>query len=145
MWLYKTTFVVISVTTIVVTMKKRMKISKLEMEVMQPLWELEQGTVREVYDKLPEDQRPEYTTVQTIMNRLLDKGAVEKDGKSGKAFIFKPTVTKKTTLGNLLEELVDLFGGSAEPVMAHLVESGKLNLKDIKAMEDRLKELKGEE
>lgn len=111
------------------------------MEVMKPLWELEQGTVRKVFEKLPEDQRPEFTTVQTIMNRLLDKGAVKKTGKSGKAFIFEATVTRQSTLGNLLEELVDLFGGSAEPVIAHLVESGKLNLEDIKAMEDRLKEL----
>jgi len=122
-------------------MKKRIRLSRLEMEVMQPLWDLGKGTVRELYEQLPERERPEFTTIQTIVNRLLEKGAVKKVGKSGKAFVFEPMITRKGTLGTLLEDLVDLFGGSAEPVMAHLVESGKLKLKDIKALEDRVKEL----
>lgn len=121
-------------------MKKRpANLSRLELEVMQPLWRLKQASIREILEALPEEKRPEYTTVQTIVYRLEEKGAVERVKKVGNAHIFAPTISSKSTIGSLIEELLLRLGGSAEPLMAHLVETGKIGLKDLRALEQQLK------
>jgi predicted transcriptional regulator len=123
--------------------KTKVSLSRLELEIMQPLWRLQQATVREIRDTLPEQHRPEYTTVQTIMYRLEAKGAVERVKKVGNAHVFAPTVSRKSTLGALVEDLVQRLGGTAEPVIAHLVESGKIGLKELRELEALLQEPKG--
>ena len=118
--------------------KENVKLTKFELEIMHALWELGTASVREIQEQLPEKKRPAYTTVQTIVRRLEEKGAVRKLKKIGNAFVFEPVVTRKSAHFRLINELLDLFGGSARPLMAHLAEAGKLSLEDVREMENML-------
>ncbi len=118
--------------------EKAIRLTKFELEVMDALWEISNGSVREIQERLPEKRRPAYTTVQTIVRRLEEKGAVRRLKKIGNAFIFEPVVTRKSAHRRLINELLELFGGSARPLMAHLAETGKLNLADLKELESML-------
>ena len=115
--------------------EKTARLTRLELEIMRSLWELEQASVREIQENLPEKKRPAYTTVQTIVRRLEEKNAVRRLKKIGNALIFEPTVSRKAAHGRLISELLQMFGGSARPLMAHLVEMGKLNLKEVREVE----------
>jgi predicted transcriptional regulator len=112
-------------------------LSKFELEIMEILWKLREASVREVQDAIVERKRPAYTTVQTIFARLEEKGAVRRTRKIGNAFLFEPLITRKSVYRRLIDEFLDLFGGSAEPVVARLLETGKLTLEDLKALEER--------
>jgi BlaI family penicillinase repressor len=120
---------------------KSIKLTRFELEVMSALWELGPASVREIQEKLPEKKRPAYTTVQTIVYRLEEKGAVRRVKKIGNAHIFEANVTRKSAHHRLINELLDLFGGSARPLMAHLVETGKLSLEDVRELESDLSKL----
>ena len=120
--------------------RRTIKLTKFEMEIMDALWELGSGSIREVHERLPEKKRPAYTTVQTIIRRLEEKGAVEQTKQIGNAHIFAPLVTREAAHRRLIDELLDLFGGSARPLMAHLAEAGKLTLEDVKELENLLSE-----
>jgi BlaI family transcriptional regulator, penicillinase repressor len=113
-----------------------MNLTRFELEIMDVLWRLEEASVREVREALTERRRPAYTTVQTIVQRLEQKGAVKRTRKIGNALMFAPTVTRKSAYRRVVEELLALFGGTAQPVVAHLLESGKLTLEDLKALEE---------
>jgi predicted transcriptional regulator len=102
---------------------------------MHVLWELGSGSVREIQERLPEKRRPAYTTVQTIVRRLEEKDAVRRSKKIGNAFIFEPVVTRRSAHHRLINDLLEAFGGSARPLMAHLAETGKLSLEDLKELE----------
>jgi len=117
-------------------MKKTVKLSRLELEIMDFLWRRGEASVRELHDDIPARSRPAYTTVQTILQRLEQKGAVRRTRKIGNALKFEPLITRTSAYRRLIDELLDLFGGSAQPVIAHLVESGKLTLEDLKALEE---------
>src|SRR5918992_6114628 len=114
------------------------KLTKFEMEIMEAVWSLGAASVREIQERLPEKKRPAYTTVQTIIYRLEEKGAVRRVKKIGNAHIFEASVTRKSAHRRLINELLDLFGGSARPLMAHLVETGKLSLEDVRELESDL-------
>jgi BlaI family penicillinase repressor len=120
--------------------KKPIKLTRFELDVMSALWDLGTASVREIQEQLPSQKRPAYTTVQTIVYRLEEKGAVHRLKKIGNAHVFEPVVTRKAAHHRLINELLDLFGGSARPLMAHLVEIGKLTLDDIKELEGDLAE-----
>jgi BlaI family penicillinase repressor len=111
------------------------RLTRLELEIMRSLWDLEQASVREIQENLPEKKRPAYTTVQTIVRRLEGKNAVRRLKKIGNALIFEPTVSRKAAHSRLISELLQMFGGSARPLMAHLVEMGKLSLEDVREVE----------
>lgn len=113
-------------------------LTKFELEVMHALWDIGSGSVREIQERLPEKRRPAYTTVQTIVRRLEEKGAVRRLKKIGNALIFEPMVTRKSAHHRLINELLESFGGSARPLMAHLAETGKLSLTDLKDLESML-------
>jgi BlaI family penicillinase repressor len=117
---------------------ERISLTKFETEVMSILWRLGEATVREVQDAIDRDDRPAYTTVQTIVQRLEQKGAVRRTRKEGNALFFEPAITRKSVYRRLVDELLDLVGGS-QPLVAHLVESGKLSLEDLKAVEKAAK------
>lgn len=117
----------------------RIQLTKFELEILQILWRLEEASVREVMEALPEKRRPAYTTVQTIVQRLEAKGAVRRTRKIGNALMFEPIVTRASAYRRVVDELLSLFGGSAQPVVAHLLESGKLTLADLKAVEQAAK------
>ena len=116
------------------------KLSKLELQIMDALWTHGVLSVREIQEAFPEKDRPAYTTVQTMVYRLEGKKAIRRVKKIGNAHVFQPVVTRKAAHHRLINELLDLFGGSARPLMAHLVEIGKLTLDDIKELEGDLGE-----
>ena len=118
--------------------EKEIKLTKFELEVMSVLWELGLASVREIQEQLPEKKRPAYTTVQTIVYRLEEKGAVRRLKKIGNAHIFESAISRKAVHRRLIDDLLGLFGGSARPLMAHLVESGKLTLDDVRELESDL-------
>ena len=122
--------------------KENVKLTKFELEIMHALWELGSASVREIQERLPEKKRPAYTTVQTIVRRLEEKGAVRKLKKIGNAFVFEPVVTRKSAHFRLINELLDLFGGSARPLMAHLAEAGKVSLEDVRELENMIAQQK---
>ena len=116
--------------------KEQVNLSKFELEIMEVLWRIGESSVREIRDAIQERKRPAYTTVQTIVQRLEQKGAVRRSRKIGNAFLFEPAVTRRSAYRRVIDELLDLFGGSAQPVVAHLLDSGKLTLEDLKALEE---------
>lgn len=117
---------------------ERISLTKFETEVMSILWRLGEATVRDVQDAIDRNDRPAYTTVQTIVQRLEQKGAVRRTRKEGNALFFEPAITRKSVYKRLVDELLDLVGGS-QPLVTHLVESGKLSLADLKAIEKSAK------
>jgi predicted transcriptional regulator len=117
----------------------RPRLTKFELELMDQLWQLGSASVREIQESLPEKDRPAYTTVQTMIYRLEEKGAVKRVKKIGNAHVFEPVITRKAAYRRIMDDLLELFGGSAAPVMAHLVESGKLTLEDVREAEQALK------
>ncbi len=117
----------------------RPRLTKFELELMDRLWQLGSASVREIQESLPEKDRPAYTTVQTMIYRLEEKGAVKRVKKIGNAHVFEPVITRKAAYRRVMDDLLELFGGSAAPVMAHLVESGKLTLEDVREAEQALK------
>jgi BlaI family penicillinase repressor len=120
--------------------QKTVMLTKFELEIMRVLWDLERASVREIQEKLSDKRRPAYTTVQTIIHRLEEKSAVRRLRKIGNALIFEPAITRKAVHGRLITELLQLFGGSARPLMAHLAEMGKLNLEDVRELETLMTE-----
>jgi predicted transcriptional regulator len=126
------------------TPRKTIKPTRLEMELLEALWKLGSASIREIQESLPEDRRPEYTTVQTIVYRLEGKGAVERVKKIGNAHIFRPLVTRSTTVGTLIDDFLATFGGSPESLVAHLFESGKLTLRDLRDLEKQSKARKAD-
>ena len=111
-------------------------LTRFELEIMDVLWRLQEASVREVCEALSDKKRPAYTTVQTIVQRLEQKGAVKRTRKIGNALMFSPTLTRKSAYRRVVDDLLSLFGGSAQPVVAHLLESGKLTLEDLKSLEE---------
>lgn len=115
----------------------RPRLSRLELELMDLLWDRGEASVREIHEAIPEKSRPAYTTIQTMLNRLETKGAVRKSRKIGNAFLFIPEVTRQSTYRRLVNELIAVVGGGAA-VVAHLVDAGELSLEDLRAVEDQL-------
>ncbi|HZI19971.1 MAG TPA: BlaI/MecI/CopY family transcriptional regulator [Pyrinomonadaceae bacterium] len=114
------------------------KLTRFELEVMEALWALGSGSVREIQERLPARKRPAYTTVQTIIYRLEEKGAVRRARKVGNAHVFEPVVTRRAAARRLLDEVLDFFGGSPQTLVAQLVETGRLTLEDVRAVEGAL-------
>ena len=114
------------------------RISRFELQLLKKLWDLGPCSVREVQESLPEEDRPAYTTVQTMIYRLEEKGAVCRVKKIGNAHVFEAVLTRQAVHHRLIGDLLSLFGGSAAPVMSHLVETGKLTLADVKELEKRI-------
>ena len=113
--------------------KNEIPLTKFELEVMDLLWRLGEASVRQLHEAI-DHGRPAYTTIQTIVQRLEQKGAVRRTRKIGNALLFEPMITRKSAYRRIIDELLDLVGGS-QPLVAHLVESGKLSLDDLKAIE----------
>ena len=116
------------------------KLSRLEMRVMEVLWTRGEAAIREIQESFPEKSRPAYNTVQTVVYRLEAKKAVRRARKVGNFHVFEPAVTRVSAQRRLLDELLAMFGGT-QPVMARLIESGKLTLADIKEAEKTLRSL----
>jgi predicted transcriptional regulator len=111
------------------------RISRFELQLLEKLWNLGTCSVREIQESLPEKERPAYTTVQTMIYRLEEKGAVRRVKKIGNAHLFEAVLTRKAVYRRFIGDLLNLFGGSPAPLMSHLIETGKLTLADIKELE----------
>jgi predicted transcriptional regulator len=121
------------------------KLTKIELRVMDAMWRLGPASVREIQEALPAKHRPAYTTVQTMVYRLEAKGAVRRVKKIGNAHVFEPAISRESAQRRLVDELLSFFGGKIQPVMAHLVESGRLSLDDVKEAEKTLKKVSRKE
>ncbi|HSZ08109.1 MAG TPA: BlaI/MecI/CopY family transcriptional regulator [Steroidobacteraceae bacterium] len=117
------------------------RLSKLDLKIMETLWTRGASSVREIQESFPERGRPAYTTVQTTVYRLEAKKAVRRVRKIGNAHLFEAVVAREAAQRRLVDELLGLFGGRTQPVMSHLIESGKLTLDDIQEAERVLRTL----
>ncbi len=117
------------------------KLAKLELKIMEILWARGQASIREIQETFPEYDRPAYTTIQTTVYRLEAKKAVRRVKKVGNFHIFESAVSRNAAQRRLIDDLLSLFGGRTQPVMAHLIESGKLTLADVKEAEKILRKL----
>ena len=120
---------------------KAPKLTKLELKVMEALWNNGTSSIREIQETFPQEERPAYTTVQTVVYRLEAKDAVHRVKKISNAHIFEASVSRDAAHGRLIDNLLGLFGGTAQPVMAHLIETGKLTLDDLREAQETLKKL----
>lgn len=116
------------------------KLTKLELQIMEVFWTRGACSVREVQEAFPEP-RPAYTTIQTTVYRMETKHALHLTKKISNAKIFEAAITREQAQSRLIDELLSLFGGRTKPVMAHLVQSGKLTLDDVQEAERTLREL----
>jgi BlaI family transcriptional regulator, penicillinase repressor len=117
------------------------KLTKLELQIMDALWSRGPSSIREIQEAFPERDRPAYTTIQTTVYRLESKMALRRVKKISNAHIFEAVVSKRAAHRRLIDELLGLFGGRTQPVMAHLIESGKLTLDDVHEAEKVLRKL----
>jgi len=117
------------------------KLSKLELQIMDALWTRGASAIREIQEAFPERRRPAYTTIQTTVYRMERKGVLRRVKKISNAHIFEAVISRHQAQRRLIDDLLSLFGGRTQPVMAHLVESGKLTLEDIEEAEKLLKKL----
>jgi BlaI family transcriptional regulator, penicillinase repressor len=117
------------------------KLSRLEFEIMEGLWNGGESSIREIQESFPAKKRPAYTTIQTMVYRLEAKGIVRRIGKVGNFHIFAAAVSRSAAQRRLIDDLLALFGGRTQPVMAHLIESGKLTLDDVKEAEKALRKM----
>ena len=117
------------------------KLTKIELRIMEALWNAGASSVREIQEALPAKNRPAYTTVQTMVYRLEAKGALRRVKKIGNAHVFEAAISRDSAQRRLIDELLSFFGGRTQPVMAHLIESGRLSLEDVKEAEKTLKKL----
>jgi predicted transcriptional regulator len=121
------------------------KFTPLELQIMQALWDRGAISIREIQESFPENDRPAYTTVQTTVYRLESKKAVRRVRKISNAHIFEAVVSRQATQRRFLDDLLSLFGGRTQPVMAHLIEAGKLTLEDVQEAERTLRKLSKKE
>ena len=115
------------------------KLTKLELQIMEALWSAGAISIREIQEAFPEKGRPAYTTVQTTVYRMEKKRLVRRVKKIGNAHIFVATVTRHAAQRRFVDELLSVFGGRMQPVMAHLVESGQLTITDVREAEKALR------
>ena len=111
------------------------RLSKAEARILEQFWRLGTASVREILDSLPEDEQVAYTTVQTLVYRLEEKGAVRKVKKIGNAQLFEPALSQSEFRSGLVRDILDLFGGSPRLLVSSLLETGTLTLRDLKALQ----------
>jgi len=117
------------------------KLSKLEYQIMETLWSKGECSIRDVQESFPSNARQAYTTIQTTVYRMEAKGVVERVKKVGNFHIFAPAISRDAAQRRLIDDMLALFGGRGQPVMAHLIESGNLSLEDVKEAERLVRNL----
>jgi BlaI family penicillinase repressor len=117
------------------------KLTKLELQIMETLWTRGDSSIRDLQEAFPAKGRPAYTTIQTTVYRLESKKVVARIRKLGNFHIFAATISRAAAQRKLVDDLLALFGGRSQPVMAHLIESGSLTMEDVKEAEKTLRKL----
>jgi predicted transcriptional regulator len=121
------------------------KLTKLELQIMETLWRRGPCSVREIQESFPAKKRPAYTTVQTTVYRLEGKKALRRTRKIATALIFEAAVSREAAERRLIDDLLALFGGRSRPIVAHLIESGKFTIDDIREAEKAILRLAEED
>ena len=121
------------------------KLTPLEMRILEALWNAGSLSIREIQETFPEKDRPAYTTIQTTVYRLEGKKALRRAKKISNAHIFEAVITRDAAQRRLIDDLLRFFGGRSLPVMAHLIESGKLSAEDVRESEKLLRSYTGKE
>ena len=121
------------------------QLTQFELKIMEALWAHRRASIREIQETFPEKDRPAYTTIQTMVYRLEAKKAVRRVKKVGNFHVFEPVVSRDAAHRKLIDDLLALFGGSTQPVISHLIESGKLTLEDVKEAEKLVRKLEKKE
>jgi len=116
------------------------RLSNLEMQIMEILWEHGSSSVREIMERLPGKKRPAYTTVQTMVARLEGKKALRRARKVATAHIFEAIIPREAARRRLIDDFLAVFGGEPHPIMMHLVKAGKLTLEDVQEAERHIRE-----
>jgi len=122
---------------------KTARLSKAETRILEQCWKLGTSSVREILESLPDDEKVAYTTVQTLVYRLEQKGALRKVKKIGNAQLFEPAIDRRAFRSGLVRDLLELFGGSPRLLVSNLLETGAITLKDLKALQDATAGSKG--
>jgi len=117
------------------------RLTRLELEIMEALWDRGACSIREIQDAFPDNDRPAYTTVQIMVYRMERKKAVRRVKKIRNAHIFEAAISRHAAQRRLIDELLSFFRGKSQPVMAHLIESGSLTLDDVRGAEKALRKL----
>lgn len=117
------------------------RLSKLEFQIMEELWRQGDLSIREIQENFPSKRRPAYTTIQTTVYRMEAKGIVRRVRKVGNFHIFAAVISRTTAQRRLIDDLLEFFGGRSQPVMAHLIDSGKLSIEDVKEAEKALQKI----
>jgi len=122
------------------------KLSKLEFQIMEALWSRGESSIREIQETFPRRRMPAYTTIQTTVYRMEAKELLRRVRKVGNFHVFAAVISREAAQRRLIDDLLGFFGGRSQPVMAHLIETGKLSLEDVKEAEKILHEMakKGE-
>src|SRR5881227_1613667 len=114
---------------------KEPRLSKAETRILEQYWKLGTASVREILESLHEDERVAYTTIQTLVYRLEEKGALRRVKKIGNAQLFEPAIDQSEYRSGLVRDLLDLFGGSPRLLVSNLLESGTITLKELKSLQ----------
>jgi BlaI family penicillinase repressor len=122
---------------------KTARLSKAETRILEQFWKLQTSSVREILESLPEHERVAYTTVQTLVYRLEQKGALRKVKKIGNAQLFAPAIDRSEHRSGLVRDLLELFGGSPRTLVSNLLENGALTLKDLRTLQNAGKNSRG--
>jgi BlaI family transcriptional regulator, penicillinase repressor len=117
---------------------RRARLSNAERRILQQFWQLGICSIREILDSLPDEERVAYTTVQTLVHRLEQKGALRRVKKIGNAQIFEPVIDRSEFRNGLVRDLLELFGGSPRLLVSNLLETGTLTLKDLRTLQSAL-------
>jgi len=115
------------------------RLSKMEREIMEILWTKSPLTIRQIQETFEKRKRPAYTTVQTMVYRLENKNAARRVSKISNAHVFEPLLSREAAGRRLIDELLSFFGGGIQPVIAHLIETGKFTMEDVKQAEKALR------
>ena|SRR5579863_5322726 len=117
------------------------KLTRLELRIMETLWSKGSCAIRELLEAFPENKRPAYTTVQTVVNRLEAKRAIRRIDRIGNAHIFEPLISRGSAQHRMIDELVAWFGGRPLPIMTHLIESGRLTPEEVREAQKALRNI----
>ena len=115
------------------------KLSKHEFQIMETLWVRGEASIREILDSLPAKGRPAYNTIQTMIYRMEPKGVVRRVKRVGNFHVFEPVITRDAAQRRVIDDLLSYFGGQSQLLMAHLIESGKISLSDVRQAEQIVK------
>jgi BlaI family transcriptional regulator, penicillinase repressor len=121
------------------------KLSKMEFQIMEALWDMREPSLREIQEFFPPEARPAYTTIQTMVYRMEAKGIVQRVRKVGNFHLFAATVTRDAAQRRLVDDLLTLFGGRSQLLMAHLIKGGNLSLEDVREAEKLLRKVSPKE